>query len=66
LQVLSRPSGAQVVLDGRIVGRTPLVIADIPGGMHEVRLEHTGFRRWATTVEVTSGSRTRVAASLEQ
>jgi hypothetical protein len=66
LQVLSRPSGAQVFVDGRVVGRTPLVIPGVRSGGHDVRIELSGFRRWSTSVQITPGSRTRVAASLEQ
>ena len=66
LQILSRPSGAQVLVDGRVVGRTPLVMADVRSGSHDVRIELAGFRRWVTSVTVTPGTRTRVAASLEQ
>jgi hypothetical protein len=66
LQILSRPSGAQVAIDGRVVGQTPLVVPDVAAGTHEVRIELPGFRRWATSVQVTPGARARVAASLEQ
>jgi hypothetical protein len=66
LQVLSRPAGAQVILDGRSVGKTPVTIPELASGPHEVRLELPGFNRWATTVDVKSGNATRVAASLEQ
>jgi len=66
LQILSRPTGAQVSIDGRLVGRTPLVISDVRIGAHDVRIELAGFRRWVTSVQVTPGNRTRVAASLEQ
>jgi hypothetical protein len=66
LQIVSRPAGAQVVLDGRVIGRTPLMVPDVGSGRHDVRLELTDFRPWATSVEVTPGRRTRVAASLEQ
>jgi hypothetical protein len=65
LQVLSRPAGAQVFLDGKSVGKTPLVISDVAAGTHSVRLELPGFNRWATTVDVKGGP-LRVAASLEQ
>ena len=65
MEVVSRPSGAQVILDGRAVGRTPLSI-EVPDGAHDIRLDLPGFRRWETSVEVTAGQRTRVAASLEQ
>jgi hypothetical protein len=66
MQIVSRPSGAQVILDGRDVGRTPLTLVSVPDGTHAVRLELTGFKPWATTVDVTPGQRTRVAASLEE
>ncbi len=66
LQVLSRPAGAQVFLDGRVVGTTPLTIPDVSAGRHDIRLELPGFNRWATTVEVSAGTPARVAASLEQ
>jgi hypothetical protein len=66
IEVLSRPPGAQVIVDGRIVGRTPLSIPNVAPGTHNVRLELAGFNRWATSVEVPAGTRTRVAASLEQ
>jgi hypothetical protein len=66
LNVVSRPSGAEVFVDGRVVGRTPLVISNVPSGAHNVRMQLSGFRRWATTIQVRPGARTRVAASLEQ
>jgi hypothetical protein len=64
LQVVSRPTGAQVFLDGRSVGRTPLVLSEVAAGSHTVRLELAGFNGWATSVNVKGA--TRVAASLEQ
>ncbi|MNC85816.1 PEGA domain protein [compost metagenome] len=66
LQVLSRPAGASVTVDGQIVGRTPLVISNVRAGAHDVRIELAGFRRWSTSVDVRPGVRARVAASLEQ
>ena len=66
IEVVSRPSGAQVLLDGRSIGRTPLSLADVPNGAHDIRLDLPGFRPWATSVQVSAGQRTRVAASLEQ
>ena len=65
MEVVSRPAGAQVVLDGLVIGKTPMVLAEVPSGSHSVRLELPGFQRWATAVNVNPGQRTRVAASLE-
>jgi serine/threonine protein kinase len=66
MEVVSRPSGAQVYVDGRIVGRTPLVLPDVNPGDYSVRIALPGHQRWATTVNVAAGSRARVAASLER
>jgi eukaryotic-like serine/threonine-protein kinase len=66
LQVESRPSGAQVILDGRSIGKTPMTVPDVATGFHDIRLELSGFKVWSTTVGVKAGIATRVAASLEQ
>lgn len=65
IEVLSRPRGAQVFLNGNVVGRAPLSIVDLPEGTHEVRLELSGFSPKVTSVRVATGSRVRVRASLE-
>jgi serine/threonine protein kinase len=66
LVIESRPVGAKVFIDGRLVGVTPVTTADVQAGSHVVRLEMTGYRRWSTSVRVVAGERDRVAASLEE
>jgi hypothetical protein len=66
LRVESRPSGAAVLIDGRVVGTTPLQISDLEPGPHQVRLELPGHRPWATTATIVAGQSVRVAASLEE
>jgi serine/threonine protein kinase len=66
LAVDSRPPGAGVYVDGRRVGTTPLVVQTINVGEYTIGLDLDGYQRWATTVKVTSGERSRVAASLER
>lgn len=65
LEVLSRPAGALVYVDGVLVGRTPLTLPEVGAGERAVRLDLPGHRPWATTVTVRAGERRRVAASLE-
>lgn len=60
----SRPPGATVLLDGRAVGRTPLALDALAPGRYAVQLNHAGYQRWETTVEIKAGERARVAASL--
>jgi len=50
LSVSSRPSGANVFLDGTILGRTPLVDQRIPPGRHALSLELDHFQTWTDSV----------------
>jgi hypothetical protein len=65
LEVVSRPAGARVILDGRPVGTTPVRALDAAPGAHTIRLELPGHAPWTTTLRVAAGERARVAASLE-
>lgn len=66
LMVDSRPAGARVFVDGKMVGTTPLLIDEVAAGDHTVRLELDGFSSWTAASRVTGGERTRVSGSLEQ
>lgn len=46
LTVTSTPTGARVLLDGKVVGATPLTLTVQPGA-HEVRVEQTGYDAYA-------------------
>ncbi len=62
----SRPAGAKVYMDGKLVGTTPTSLAAVQAGAHAVRLEHDGYRRWSASVRVIAGEPNRVTASLER
>ncbi len=64
LQVTSNVNGANVYVDGVLVGRTPLTL-NIPAGQHTVRVTANGYREDTTTVNVVGGQTTRVDGSLE-
>jgi hypothetical protein len=61
----SRPTGANVYLDGRLVGTTPIEVKNVAPGERAVRLELEGYSRWSSTLRVEAGSPQRVAASLD-
>jgi serine/threonine protein kinase len=65
LVVESRPDGATIFLDGKRIGTTPLTL-DVKVGNYTVGLDIPGYKRWASTVKINSGERSRLAASLEQ
>lgn len=66
LSVESRPTGAKVYVDGRLVGSTPLSLPEVAAGEHAIRIERDGYRRWSSSVRVVADQRNRVAASLER
>lgn len=66
LMVDSRPAGARVFVDGKMVGTTPMLLDAVDAGDHTVRLELDGFSPWTSTSKVAGGERTRVSGSLEQ
>ena len=66
IRVDSRPDGARVMLDGQLVGTTPVVVPDVANGTHRVRVERDGYQAWVTTVDVPPSDQIRVAASLER
>jgi serine/threonine-protein kinase len=66
LAVDSRPAGAKVYLDGKLVGTTPISLPSVSAASHAIRLEHNGYRRWSSSVRVVAGEQNRVTASLER
>jgi len=65
IHIVSRPTGATVVVDGQLIGTTPLLMGNVAVGQRTVRLEHDGYRPWTSVVLVTPGERARVTASME-
>ena len=55
LTVDSRPEGASVFVDGKMVGTTPLAIDSVAAGEHAIGLTREGYSRWASSVRVTPG-----------
>jgi hypothetical protein len=66
LEFQSDPSGAQVVINGRMVGRTPLVLRDLAVGSRAVRLEAPGYQWWSAAVRVVAQETTTVTVRLTQ
>jgi len=66
LVVDSRPTGAKVYLDGKLIGNTPLSLQTVAAGEHAVRLERDGYRHWSSSVRIVASEQNRVTASLER
>lgn len=53
--IVSMPAGADVVLDGTLVGQTPLLAADIAPGDHKITLTKIGYELREFTIKTSKG-----------
>jgi hypothetical protein len=65
LFVDSRPRGARVTIDGRLVGTTPFRMPGMAAGRHDIRLDLDGYRSVSMPVTVNAAREARIAATLE-
>lgn len=65
LVIDSRPSGAQVFLNGRSAGTTPLVLKNQTAGSRAVRVALDGYDSWTSVVQIVADTRTRLRAELK-
>jgi hypothetical protein len=64
IYVDTRPRGARVTVDGRLVGTTPVRVPELARGEHRVLVELDGFRAHSTVVTVQPGAQARLAVTL--
>jgi hypothetical protein len=62
--VITRPTGAQLFVDDRLVGTTPLLVSGVAAGPHSIRLEADGFPAWSGSVVVEADKRLRLERDL--
>jgi len=55
LTVSIKPDGSEVLLDGELMGYTPLHIAEIPLGPHDLVVRKTNFNNYAKHLEAAAG-----------
>ena len=65
LLVDSKPSGAEVWINGVPHGRTPLRVTALPVGSRVVRLELPGYERWSWAVNIVANKRTPIRVKLQ-
>jgi hypothetical protein len=66
IQVNSSPTVASISLDGTNAGKTPLLLANVAAGGHNLRLTKDGYADWDSTVTVTQGQPTTADAVLSR
>ena len=66
LDVVSSPLMAEVWVDGRNVGNTPLTMSSILVGKHTVELCKDGYATWSREVTITEGQTATLEATLSK
>ncbi len=56
LEIQSTPGNAEIFINNRYEGFSPLQIPDLPVGTHSMLVKHEGYQDWTGNVTVTGGS----------
>ena len=62
--ITSSPAMADITLDGKLVGRTPLQLDNLLVGQHKITVSKSGYQPYTTTVTVAEGKTATVNATL--
>jgi TolB-like protein len=65
MTITSEPSGANVYIDNKHMGITPLVLEEVDEGEHQISLAIENYKTWYKSVTVRSFQPTNVKATLE-
>ena len=65
IRINSSPGGAEVILNGKTMGMTPISL-DVRSGEWTITLRKPGFRSWEKFVRVGTGENLTVDASLNR
>ena len=57
LQFTSGPSGAEVLLDGKPAGRTPLTLANLPHRSYSIEIRLSNYKSWTGNVKLAPGEK---------
>ena len=63
--IRSTPDGAEIYLDGQLIGSTPSTL-QLPEGTHELSVRLSGYQDWTRSMRVLSGSEINLDAKLEK
>lgn len=65
LQLESKPTGADIEIDGNFVGDTPSDV-EVADGEHAVTVKKAGYKDWERKLKVSAGSSVHINAELEK
>jgi len=55
ININSTPTGAEIKLDGDVIGKTPLTESDVELGKHKIEASLNGYKRYKKNIVVASG-----------
>ena len=64
LVIESNPKGAQVLIDNRIAGITPITLTDVSSGPHVLLIRHDGYQDWTREFSLGSGATVTISADM--
>lgn len=64
LEISSNVSGADIRLDGVLVGHTPFERLGLPAGNYHLEISAPGFETWSTTVTLTDSGEAKITAPM--
>ena len=66
INIISDPSGAEVYIDGKDFGLTPLFIDDFPPGFYDIHLYHKRYGSYRETVKLMLGEKRQFSVQLNE
>ena len=64
VDIISSPAMADITLDGKAVGTTPLKLSSLLVGQHKITVSKSGYQPYTTTVTIAEGRTATVNATL--
>lgn len=66
ISINTQPSGADVFLNGKYIGRSPRRIEDLLAVNHWVRINQSGYQKWEKEIQLEADQTTSVEVKLEK
>ncbi len=64
IEIVAEPAGAEISIDGKVVGTTPLKPVHVDVGAHEIKIGKPGFQPFAKSVTLVAEQHAAVSAAL--
>lgn len=64
IDIISTPAMADITIDGKTVGRTPISLQDVLIGNHNITLSKSGYNTYSQSITITEGQSATLTATL--